>query len=46
MEETPKITIEIKDDQISWTSNMPMTTLLYCMEVVKHLILTEGVNNG
>lgn len=44
-DETPQITIKLVDGQISWESNLPIETMLYCLEIIKHLALTQALNN-
>jgi hypothetical protein len=44
-DETPQITITLDDGNIKWESNMPMATMLYCLEVVKHLALQQSLTN-
>lgn len=44
-DETPHITITLDDGNIKWESNLPIATMLYLLEVVKHLALSESLNN-
>ena len=43
--ETPQITITIDDNKINWSSNMPLATMLYYLDAVKHLALTRSLTN-
>lgn len=42
-DETPHITITLDDGNIKWESNLPIATMLYCLEIVKHLALQQSL---
>ena len=41
--ESPHITITIKDNNINWSSNLPLASMLYYLDAVKHLALTRSL---
>ena len=42
-DETPHLTIKLEDGNINWETNMPIATMLYMLEIVKHLALTQSM---
>lgn len=43
--ESPHITITIKDNNINWSSNLPLASMLYYLDAVKHLALTRSLDS-
>jgi len=44
--ETPHITIKLVDGKLLWESNLPEATMLYYLDVVKHLTLVRTLDHG